>query len=49
MTTRLVAFNLVTTAYLFVGSLHAEAHTLHAYGPAYADYRERVPFFLPTP
>jgi methanethiol S-methyltransferase len=49
MTTRLLAFNLVITAYLFVGSLHAEAHTRHTYGAAYESYRERVPYFLPTP
>lgn len=47
MTTRLLAFNLVMTAYLFLGSLHAEAHMLRFYGDAYRAYQERVPFFGP--
>ncbi|WP_439626256.1 methyltransferase family protein [Gemmata sp.] len=49
MTTRLLAFNLVMTAYLFLGSLHAEAHMLRFYGDAYRGYQERVPFFAPGP
>jgi hypothetical protein len=49
MSTRLLAFNLVATAYLFVGSVHAEAHTLRTYGDAYRAYQDRVPFFLPAP
>ena len=49
MTTRLLAFNLVMTAYLFLGSLHAESHMLRFYGDAYRAYQERVPFFAPTP
>lgn len=49
MTTRLAAFNLVSTAYLYVGSLHSESRLRRAYGPAYDEaYRRRgVPFFLP--
>jgi methanethiol S-methyltransferase len=47
MTTRLLTFNLVMTAYLFLGSLHAEAHMLRFYGDAYRAYQERVPFFGP--
>lgn len=46
MTTRLFAFNMVMSAYLFLGSLHAEAHMLRFYGDA---YQERVPFFAPPP
>jgi len=49
MTTRLLAFNLVMTAYVVLGSLHAEAHMLRFYGDAYRDYLSRVPFFAPTP
>jgi methanethiol S-methyltransferase len=49
MTTRLLAFNLVMTAYLVLGSLHAEAHMLRFYGDAYRDYLGRVPFLAPTP
>ena len=46
MTTRLLAFNLVVTAYAVVGSVHLETHLLDAYGEAYRAYRERVPFFF---
>ncbi len=49
MTTRLLAFNLVMTAYVVLGSLHAEAHMLRYYGEAYRAYQERVPFFAPAP
>jgi len=49
MTTRLLAFNLVLTAYVFLGSLHAEVHTARFYGAAYHDYQQHVPFFAPEP
>jgi methanethiol S-methyltransferase len=49
MTTRLLAFNLVMTAYVVLGSLHAEGHMLRFYGDAYRDYLNRVPFLAPTP
>lgn len=49
MTTRLLAFNLVLTAYIVLGSLHAESHMLRFYGGAYRDYQSRVPFFAPVP
>lgn len=49
MTTRLVAFNLVMTAYLYLGSLHGEYHMIRFYGEAYRSYQEQVPFFAPTP
>ena len=49
MTTRLLAFNVVLTAYVFLGSLHAEAHMARFYGDAYRAYQERVPFLAPTP
>jgi protein-S-isoprenylcysteine O-methyltransferase Ste14 len=45
MTTRLLAFNLVASAYAVVGSLHVESHLLDAYGAGYRWYQERVPFF----
>jgi protein-S-isoprenylcysteine O-methyltransferase Ste14 len=45
MTTRLLAFNLVATAYAAIGSLHLETHRLDAYGEAYRWYQGRVPFF----
>ena len=47
MTTRLLAFNVVMTAYLFLGSVHAEAHMLRFYGDEYCAYQDRVPFFGP--
>jgi protein-S-isoprenylcysteine O-methyltransferase Ste14 len=49
MTTRLLAFNAVMTAYLVLGSLHAEAHMGRFYGDAYRRYQDQVPFFLPSP
>jgi protein-S-isoprenylcysteine O-methyltransferase Ste14 len=49
LTTRLLAFNLVMTAYLVLGSLHAESHMTRFYGDAYREYQVRVPFFAPTP
>jgi len=49
MTTRRLAFNVVATAYLVLGSLHEEQRLLHEYGEAYRKYqREGVPFFLPS-
>lgn len=49
MTTRLLAFNLATTAYVILGSHYAEVHMSETYGEAYRRYQERVPFFLPRP
>jgi hypothetical protein len=50
MTANLLAFNLVATAYLVLGSRHEEHRLCAAYGPAYEDYRRSgVPFYLPGP
>jgi methanethiol S-methyltransferase len=49
MTTRLFAFSVVMTLYVFLGSIHAEGHMLQFYGDAYRGYQERVPFFAPIP
>ncbi len=49
MTTRLLAFNLVATAYVVAGSVAAAAHMAQAYGDAYRRYQDRVPFLLPRP
>lgn len=49
MTTRRLAFNMVATAYLMIGSVHEEKRLLREYGEAYRKYqRGGVPFFLPS-
>jgi protein-S-isoprenylcysteine O-methyltransferase Ste14 len=48
MTTRRLAFNVVATAYLVIGSLHEEKRLLRQYGEQYERYRRSgVPFYLP--
>ena len=48
MTTNLLAFNLVSTGYLVLGSALEEKRLLERYGSAYAEYRlSGVPFYLP--
>lgn len=48
MTTRRLAFNIVATAYLIVGSVHEEARLRSRYGHAYARYQSSgVPFYFP--
>lgn len=48
MTTRRLAFNIVATAYLVIGSVHEERRLLKKYGERYARYqRSGVPFYLP--
>ena len=50
MTTSLLAFNIASTVYLVVGSLHEEARLREVYGEAYSAYqRSGVPFYLPSP
>lgn len=49
MTTTLLAFNIATTFYLAVGSLHEESRLRQAYGAAYEAYlKSGVPFYLPA-
>jgi hypothetical protein len=49
MTTRRLAFNLVSTAYFMLGSMHEEARLSTAYGERYRQYqRSAVPFFWPS-
>ena len=48
LTTRRLAFNLVATLYLVLGSVHEELRLREAYGAQYAAYqRSGVPFFFP--
>ena len=48
LSTGRLAFNVVATLYLVLGSLHEESRLSHAYGRVYKIYvRSGVPFFVP--
>jgi methanethiol S-methyltransferase len=48
LSTNLLAYNLVSTIYLVIGSLNEEHRLTARYGQAYIDYqRSAVPFYLP--
>lgn len=50
MTTRRLAFNLISTLYFIAGSKHEEVRLRDAYGQAYLDYcKSAVPFYWPRP
>lgn len=50
MTTRRLAFNVVSTVYFIVGSMHEEARLKRAYGALYDGYvRGPVSFYWPRP
>ncbi len=49
MTTSLLAFNIASTLYLYVGSIFEEQRMLAAFGEDYARYRKRVPRLIPIP
>lgn len=45
-----LVFNLIATAYLYLGSWHEEVRLREAYGQAYDDYRSSgTAFFFPSP
>jgi hypothetical protein len=46
MTVNLAAFNVITTLYLIVGSLHEEKRFAETYGQAYIDYQTSQINFL---
>lgn len=49
MTVNLAAFNLITTIYLILGSVHEEKRFVETYGQAYVDYRNsEINFFVPS-
>ena len=49
MTVNLAAFNVITTVYLIVGSVHEEKRFVETYGQAYVDYqRSEINFFVPS-
>ena len=47
MTVTHLVFALMTTAYILVAIQFEERDLLEAYGKVYADYRQRVPMFIP--
>jgi methanethiol S-methyltransferase len=48
MTTRRLSFNLISTVYFMLGSLHEEARLKAAFGERYARYQDSgVPFYWP--
>ena len=49
MTVNLAVFNVITTVYLIVGSIHEEKPFVETYGQAYIDYRRsEINFFVPS-
>jgi uncharacterized membrane protein len=49
MTVNLFTFNLITTFYLVIGSIHEEKRLKEAYGEAYIDYQNSgINFFFPS-
>jgi protein-S-isoprenylcysteine O-methyltransferase Ste14 len=49
MTVNLAAFNVITTVYLILGSIHEEKRFVETYGQAYVDYQKSpINFFVPS-
>ncbi|NTV27855.1 MAG: isoprenylcysteine carboxylmethyltransferase family protein [Methanothrix sp.] len=47
MTVNLLAFNILSTIYFYIGALHEERSLREEFGQEYEGYRQRVPMFLP--
>lgn len=47
MTSSLLVFNLMATAYFYIGALHEERALRKEFGPAYQEYKKKVPMFIP--
>ncbi len=47
MTLNLLAFNILTTAYFYIGARHEERSLREEFGEQYENYRQKVPMFLP--
>ncbi|MCU0637059.1 MAG: isoprenylcysteine carboxylmethyltransferase family protein [Methanothrix sp.] len=47
MTESLLAFNILSTIYFYLGALHEEKTLKEVFGEEYEEYRRRVPMFLP--
>lgn len=47
MTINLLAFNILTTLYFYLGALHEEGSLQEEFGQEYEEYRRKVPMFLP--
>lgn len=48
MTAKLLAYNIIASLYLVLGSVHEETRLAEAYGERYREYQHsRIPFYLP--
>jgi len=47
MTVNLLAFNILSTLYFYLGALHEEKSLREEFGKEYEEYRRKVPMFLP--
>lgn len=49
MSENLLAFNILATAYFYLGARHEERSLQEEFGGQYEDYKKKVPMFLPRP
>jgi methanethiol S-methyltransferase len=47
MTLNLLAFNLLSTIYFYIGAWHEERSLQEEFGQEYELYRKQVPMFIP--